>query len=89
MKNRRIHFDDRFYGSIFSFILSIGFLIALIFGITQKYEIWIIILSALLFLLFFLATFISFKSDILFNYELGIIKYMCPHLKKEKIIKIA
>ena len=72
---RRIHFDDRFYWTMFSFLVSLCSLILLTLFI-DKLPIWGYIILLIIFSLFLAGISVFFKMGISFNYRTQKIKYL-------------
>ena len=85
MKNKRIHFDDRFYWTIFSFVISICSLILLIVCI-EKLPIWGYIVLTTTFSLFLAGTLSNYKTGIKINYKRGTLQYYGMIKVKKSII---
>ena len=88
MKNKRIHFDDRFYLTALSFVLALFFLLVSILIIISNGSIAICIIFGIMFLYGIFGCIIFPKMGIYFNYNLCLIIYLGSHNDKKRIIKM-
>ena len=84
MKNRRIHYDDNFFFTIFFSILSVAFFLIVANGLGGKFELIFAIMS-----IFFLVGAVVFpKTGFYFNYKTGTIKYLGPFIEGKNRFKM-
>ena len=74
MKNRRIHFDDYFFWTIFSIVFSVISLIIFVLSI-EKLPPWAFVILAITFSIFLAGARVFPRLGIHFNYKTGLIKY--------------
>ena len=88
MKNKRIRFDDRFYWTLVDIVVTVVLFLFLLLMINNNAPLGMCAFMCMVFSLFLCGIYAFPRMGLHFNYRLGLIKYLGPHIIKKRVIKM-